>query len=602
LKGEKPSRSVPAGVIPFRSGIILNQRAHIETPLRSVFPAAIWSNLALVLSVRSHRVNSAFLFTLLSGRRKLLLGLQLAPGHLVLHTGPNTSVALPYEPHDGQWHQLGVGINGQRVTLYASCGEQSVHADFGWDSEEGLAQELHGSFLLGRTSQQQASAHFEGAICQFDLVPSAQAAHNYCRYIKKQCREADTYRPNLPPLLPIIPREANTTATPATHRRVGSDTPRKTPGKGLAKSVAAAASAVRQVAPTQTIKPGHGVVPTPLLGTPTPSTVQLGLVSPPPKARTETVTAPLSTRVPPTKPPNPTPTNSKDSNHKPSKPKPTPPKPTPRNSPKKAFAATNNKKKPSNPATTTPKPSKIKPVSALLEQGALPKKTQPTTAKKPSPKPKVTPSKATLPKPKTNSVTVVTSKPTVYKGNPKSTSISQTTNSKNSKSVNKQVVKPTKQAKTTKATVTPRPTRSSYNAVTPPATDGFLSWEVPPTQFSLLAGPLGQKGEAGPPGLSGPPGKLGLPGKKGPRGAAGPHGNPGRPGPPGLKGRKGDPGVSSGPAPKGEKGLPGPVGPLGPKGVRGFIGIPGLFGLPGPDGERGIPGEPGKRGKMGRPV
>uniref|UniRef100_A0A3P8UN87 Thrombospondin-like N-terminal domain-containing protein n=1 Tax=Cynoglossus semilaevis TaxID=244447 RepID=A0A3P8UN87_CYNSE len=200
LKGEKPSRSVPAGIIPFRSGIIINQQAHIEAPLRSLFPATTWPNLALVLSVRSHRVNSAFLFTLQSDHKKLLLGLQLVPGKLVLHTGPNTSVVLPYEPHDGKWHQLAVGINGKRVTLYASCGEQSVHANFGWGSDEGLASELQGSFLLGRTSQQQSSAHFEGAICQFDLVPSAQAAHNYCRYIKKQCREADTYRPNLSPL------------------------------------------------------------------------------------------------------------------------------------------------------------------------------------------------------------------------------------------------------------------------------------------------------------------------------------------------------------------------------------------------------------------
>ncbi|KAF6729107.1 Collagen alpha-1(XXVII) chain B [Oryzias melastigma] len=126
LKGEKPSRSAPAGVIPFKSGVILNQQAHIEAPLRSVIPAGVWPKLALVLSVRSHRVNNAFLFTLLSGNKKLLLGLQLVPGSLVLHAGPNTSVALQYEPHDGQWHQLALGINGQNVTLYASCGEQSI--------------------------------------------------------------------------------------------------------------------------------------------------------------------------------------------------------------------------------------------------------------------------------------------------------------------------------------------------------------------------------------------------------------------------------------------------------------------------------------------
>ncbi|GLD51616.1 collagen alpha-1(XXVII) chain A-like protein, partial [Lates japonicus] len=530
LKGEKLSRSVPAGVIPFRSGIILNQRAHIEAPLRSVFPAAIWPNLALVLSVRSHRVNSAFLFTLLSDRRKLLLGLQLVPGNLVLHTGPNTSVALPYEPHDGQWHQLAVGINGQRVTLYASCGEQSVHADFGWDSEEGLSPELQSSFLLGRTSQHQASAHFEGAICQFDLVPSAQAAHNYCRYIKKQCREADTYRPNLSPLLPILPRETNITATAATPKRGGQETARKSSSPSLARSVAAAASAVRYVASTQTIKPNPGTIPTPMMGTVMPVTVQLGLASPPLKARTETVTAPLRTRAPPTKPPTPRISTSKASNQKPSKP--TPPKPTPHNSNKKTVAKTDNKKKPTIPATTSTKPSKTKP-DALSDQDAVPKKPQPTTAKKTSPNPKVMTSKATPSKPKTISVKVVPSKPTISKVNPSKSTISKT--AKTSKPVSKQVTKPTKQVKTTKAPVTLPPTRPSYNTVTPPATDGFQSWDVPPTQFSLLAGPIGQKGEPGPAGLSGPPGKPGLPGKRGPRGASLSPWKPWPPGPPGLK-------------------------------------------------------------------
>lgn len=495
LKGEKPPRSLPAGVIPFRSGIILNQRAQVEAPLRSLFPATVWPNLALVLSVRSHRVNSASLFTLLSGRKKLLLGLQLAPGKLVLHTGTNTSVALPYEPHDGQWHQLAVGINGQRVTLYASCGEQSVHADFGWDGEEGLAPELQGTFLLGRTGQQQATAHFEGAICQFDLVPSAQAAHNYCRYIKKQCREADTYRPNLSPLLPILPQETNVTATAAPPKRGGHQTAKKPTRASLAKSAAAAASAVRYVASTQTIKPSLGTMPTPLLPTVMPVTVQLGLASPPLKARTQTVTAPLRTKAPPTKPPNPKAPSPRAPNQRPSKP--TPAKPTLPNIPKKSAAVTDNKKKPSVPATSSNKPTKTK-LDSASEQGVLPKKPQPTTAKKTSPKPKTTPSKATPTKPKTNSVKAVPPKTSVPKVTPSKSTISKTTTAKTSKPGSKQVIKPTKQAKTTRAPVTPRPTRPSFNTVTPPATDGFQSWEVPPTQFSLLAGPIGEKGEAGP--------------------------------------------------------------------------------------------------------
>ncbi|KAF7648313.1 hypothetical protein LDENG_00158710, partial [Lucifuga dentata] len=516
LKGEKPSRTVPAGVIPFRSGIILNQRAYIDAPLLSVIPAAIWPNLALVLSVRSHRVNSAFLFTLISGRKKLLLGLQLIPGKLVLHAGPNTSVALPYDPHDGQWHQLAVGVSGQRVTLYASCGEQSVHADFGWDSEEGLAPELQGSFLLGRTSQQQASAHFEGAICQFDLVPSAQAAHNYCRYIKKQCREADTYRPNLSPLLPVLPRDANITATPAAPKRSGLETARKPLKLSLAQSVAAAASAVRYVAPFPTVKPTPGTISPPLLGTVMPVTVQPELASPPPKARTETVTAPLKTRVPPTKPPTSKTPTPKASLQKPSKP--TTPKLNAHSSSQKMILELDSKNKSINPVTARTKPLKTKPDSALPNQGVLPKKPQPTPAKKPTPKPKGTTSKATPSKPtmsKANSITVTPSKPTMPKVNPSKSTISKTALAKTPKPVSKQITKPPKQAKTTNAPVTLRPTR--YNPVTPPATDGFQSWEVAPTQFSLLGGPLGQKGEPGLRGLPGPPGKPGLPGKRGPR-------------------------------------------------------------------------------------
>lgn len=504
LKGEKSSRLVPAGVIPFRSGIILNQRAQIETPLRSLFPAAIWPNLALVLSVHSHRVNSAFLFTLLSGRKKLLLGLQLTPRNLVLHTGPNSSVALPYEPHDGQWHQLAVGINGQKVTLYASCGEQSVHADFGWDSEEGLSPELQGSFLLGRTSQQQGSAHFEGAICQFDLVPSAQAAHNYCRYIKKQCREADTYRPNLSPLLPILPQDTNITITAATPKRGGQETANKPTWLSLARSVAAAASGVRYIAPTQTIKPTRWTVPTPLPGTVMPVTVKLGLASPPPKAWTETVTAPLKRRVPPTKAPNTRISISKATNQKPSKPTPTKPtkptKPTQRNIPKKTISGTDNKKKPPIPATSsTAKLTKTKSSSDLPEQGVFPKNPQPTSTKKIPLNPKATPSKATPSKPKKNSVKIVPPKTTISKVNPLKTTISKTTPAKTSKPGAKQDIKPTKQAKTTKNPVTPRPTRPSYSSVTAPATDGFQSWELEPTQFSLLVDPIGEKGEEGPP-------------------------------------------------------------------------------------------------------
>ncbi|CAL8341971.1 unnamed protein product [Arctogadus glacialis] len=494
LKGEKASRSLPAGVIPFRSGIILTQRAQVEAPLLSVLPAGVWPDLLMVLSVRSHRVNSAFVFSLLSARNKLLLGLQLGqPGQLLLHTGPRTSVSLPYDPHDGQWHQLAVGLSGNRATLYASCGEQSVHADFKWEGEgEGLAQELQGSFLLGKSSHQQTLAQFEGAICQFDLIPSAQAAYNYCKYIKKQCREADTYRPNLLPLMPILPREnINKTSTPTAPGL--QDGVRRTPGLSLARSVAAAASAVRYVDPILPTKPRpNKTTATPTVrGTVAPVTAHARLFSPPPKTRSQSVTAPLRTKVTQTKPYPPKGSTPKVA-------KPTPPKPTRHSNFGKTTAGTTHKKKPSVSVTANTKPLKKK---TEPNQVSVPKK--PTTpAKKPTPKSKWTTAKSRpsrLTPAKANSSRVAPSKAAFAKPKPSNPSISKTNPSNTIKPTKSVTTPPNLMKTTTTAPVTQRPTRGSYFLVTLPATDGFQSWDIPPTQFSLLAGPPGLKGEPGPP-------------------------------------------------------------------------------------------------------
>ena len=210
-RGASGSRSVPNGVIAVKSGAILTQRAWVQVPLRTVLPASYTStNLSMILSLSSHRINSAFVFTVLSKKKKLQLGVQLAPGKVIVHVGQRNSVSFDYDVHDGHWHSLAVDIRGEWVFLYAACGNRTAHADLQLRKEETLDPE--GSFLLGKMNQN--SVPFEGAICQFDIYPSAQAAHNYCDYIKKQCREADSYRPALPPLLPLLPTELNVTVTP----------------------------------------------------------------------------------------------------------------------------------------------------------------------------------------------------------------------------------------------------------------------------------------------------------------------------------------------------------------------------------------------------
>uniref|UniRef100_A0A8B9D0J4 Laminin G domain-containing protein n=1 Tax=Anser brachyrhynchus TaxID=132585 RepID=A0A8B9D0J4_9AVES len=128
----------------------------------------------------------------------------------LIYVGHKRSVYFDYNVHDGQWHNMAIDIRGQTVTLFTSCGKHRVHADLHFKKDEAL--DPHGSFLFGKINQH--SVQFEGAICQFDIYPSAKAAHHYCKYLKKQCRQADTYRPNLPPLIPILPRDPS--ASPST--------------------------------------------------------------------------------------------------------------------------------------------------------------------------------------------------------------------------------------------------------------------------------------------------------------------------------------------------------------------------------------------------
>lgn len=135
------------------------------------------------------------------------LAVQFSPGKLLVHLGHRSSVSFDYDVHDGRWHSLALGVRGHRVFLHTSCGEKSLHADLNSKKVEALDPE--GLFLLGKMNPH--SVPFEGAVCQFDIYPSAKAAHNYCDYIKKHCREADTYRPAFPPLLPLLSTDPNFT-------------------------------------------------------------------------------------------------------------------------------------------------------------------------------------------------------------------------------------------------------------------------------------------------------------------------------------------------------------------------------------------------------
>ncbi len=409
LVGKRPSgtRSTPQGIIPFKSGVILTQRARIDVPVSSVVPASLGSAFSLILSVCSHRINNAFLFTVVTKRKRLQLGVQFIPGQILVYLGQKNTVNFDYDVHNGQWHNLALEIQAQRVTLYTSCGKTSVHANLHFKNEETLDPE--GSFRLGKTSQN--SVQFEGAICQFDIHPSAKAAHNYCKYIKKQCREADTYRPNLPPLLPLLSLDTNISVTVQTPNVVTEVNDRHL---SLTQDIVHINHETSQVLNTSVLITSQSVQST-VPPTITQPTLQLPL-----QATAQTAMASFGSRT------------SQISS-----------KPTQQSSPRK------------NLIKATVKPQ------ILTENGMA-----------------VTSTPADQQKNKRDIQTPATKKP-----KPSSTSrVSEMTTLASQRPLPEETSKP-----------------SSFEPVTPAATDAFQTFDLEPTQYSLLAGPPGQKGEPGPP-------------------------------------------------------------------------------------------------------
>lgn len=419
--GSSSTRSIPNGVIAFKSGVILTPRARLQVPLRTVLPAAYSStNLSLILSLSVHRVNSAFLFSVLSKKRKVQLGVQFVPGKILVQAGQRSSASFDYDVHDGRWHSLAVDIQGHDVFLHTSCGERSVHANLRPKKEEALDAE--GSFLLGKMNQH--SVPFEGAICQFDIYPSAKAAHNYCDYIKKHCREADTYRPMFPALLPLFSTDPNITVT---HSPSLMELSEKAQRPTLALTEESTRTTVllpadRSLTPNSTsvyeaAPDGDAVTVSPV--------VHPGLESPF-KFPTQTFTTSLRISA--------TPANPKATSHT--------------SASKNTQQGEADSQRPPVPAMDVPAPSR------LLETGP-----DPQTTAAPS---HGSPPNAHLAN-KHQATTVASKKP-----EPGVTSV--------------QPVRPT-----------------SLIPVTPAATDGFQIFDLEPTQFSLLAGPPGLKGEPGPP-------------------------------------------------------------------------------------------------------
>lgn len=181
----------PPGVIPFPLGFIFTQRARLQAPTSAIIPSILGTELALVLSLCSHRLNHAFLFTVRSHKQQLQLGLQFVPGKTVVHLGPRHSVAFDLDVHDGRWHHLALELRGRSVTLVTACGQRRTPISLPFSRDPAL--DPQGSFLFGKLNPQ--TVPFEGALCHFSIHPVGQATHNYCTLLRKECGQAHTPRP-----------------------------------------------------------------------------------------------------------------------------------------------------------------------------------------------------------------------------------------------------------------------------------------------------------------------------------------------------------------------------------------------------------------------
>lgn len=188
-------------------GALLDSNSLYEAPASSLFSSDFGNEFSVVISLSSWRANNAFLFSVKDSRDRLSFGIQLLPHRVVVYTSDKASVYFSYNWQDGFQHPFAVGVHPRSVSFYADCGavqqrEQTLgRSQALWESG--------GLFTLGRMNSKAAS--FSGRVCQLDIYPSAQAAAQYCNYLKKQCRLADTYR--LPLMHPSLDIEANDPAS-----------------------------------------------------------------------------------------------------------------------------------------------------------------------------------------------------------------------------------------------------------------------------------------------------------------------------------------------------------------------------------------------------
>uniref|UniRef100_A0A8C4V6L3 Thrombospondin-like N-terminal domain-containing protein n=1 Tax=Falco tinnunculus TaxID=100819 RepID=A0A8C4V6L3_FALTI len=568
-----PSTSslLPQGVRLTISGVVLTSDAYIESPVIQVIPSNLGHQFTILVGLYSYRVNNAFLFSI-RNKSRLQFGVQLLPRKVVVYTGGKQSVYFDYSVHNEQWHLFAIDIRDKTVSILVECGKKYYSREVISAAE---TFDLDGLFTLGRMNSH--SVGFEGVICQLDIIPSAEASANYCKYVKQQCRQAETYRSVL--------------GAPHVSDELDIFSKMMIDEKNQSEDISAYRSKEASNIPVTSVSQIHFLPE--YFESRNISASEFAEAKPPlleawPEMELqENINLPFrqqetSKKRNITKSPTGSYPNTLDN--------------TPEDADRQSELSLISPVKQSK--------TKSKGMDKAKQHLGEPSKMQQffnTTLYR-------------LPADLSLDNQLSPGQEGAFHD------ADETYHKENSYEIG--IDNYAYDYEDLDKILEMESVRGPKGETGPPGPPG------PPG----LPGPSGKRGPRGIPGPHGNPGLPGLPGSKGPKGdpgfspgqaKRGEKGDPGPigfPGPPGIKGQKGLKGYAGLQGPRGEQGIPGmagnigavgypgrqglagPEGNPGPKGVRGFIGPPGVAGQPGPEGERGIPGFRGKRGPKGRQV
>ncbi|XP_008056514.1 collagen alpha-1(XXIV) chain-like, partial [Carlito syrichta] len=532
------STPLPQGVHLTESGVVLKSDAYIESPLMKILPVNLGKPFTVLIGLQSHRVNNAFLFSI-RNKNRLQLGVQLLPKKLVVYVGGKQSIFFNHSVHDEQWHSFAITVGNHVVSMFDECGKKSF-------SRETISEfqnfDSNSVFTLG--SMNNNSVHFEGIVCQLDIIPSVEASADYCRHVKQQCRQADKHQPetSLPrtTIMPMGIPEHSPLPKRFDEKVLSEDT--LTEGKNIPTIMTNDSAPVHK-------RQEHQI-----------SRAQLTFLHSGNVSAVDLTNHGIQAKEMVTEEYTQTNLNPSVTHHRPSE---------SRINAKEKFSSL-----PNVSDTATQHDDRVTGLSLFKKMSSiLPQMKQDTIANL---------NKAITANLHTNELTETQQivNTTLYR-------VTDEPSVDNHLDLRK------------KGEFYPDATYPIENSYETELYDYYYYEDLNTMlEMEYLRGPKGDTGPPGPPGPSGIPGPAG---KRGPRGIPGPHGSPGLPGLPGPKGPKGDPGFSSDQAISGEKGDQGLSGIMGPRGLQGDKGLKGHPGLPGLRGEQGIPGLAGNIGSPGYP-